>query len=789
LARRGERRAIRLLLLAALLVWLAVTLPLALGWKTLYLRDVATTHLHFKAFGAAELEAGRIPAIRPDWGLGQPFRGNPNALAFYPGNLLYRVLPFWSAFNLHYMLHWLLAFLSFRMLARELGLSPAATVLSALTYAGCGWTISCLTFYNLLTVTAWWPWVVVGALRGGARGVALGGLSCGMALLGGEPVTAALALLPLVWLAVERHGWRRGLVSSFAVGAVGLWVALPQVVATWRVLGFSWRGLHGTTVAGGAYSLNPLRLLELLVPLPFGRPDVLGPASLEGSAIFERVPYVLTVYVGVTALALALMGSLARRRWAVPAMLGLALAALGPYAPRLVHWISGGLFRYPEKFLLWPALFVPLLAGAGLDAVRNPRRSGWRAALPAMILAALAAVLWLAVSLRGPALAAWLSADLTPAALAAKSAALVSQWQSALPVSLALLALTAAAVYRRSAAGLVLVQLVALLPLLGLVRTDDTSFYRRPAPFAERLAAGTTVFTSIWDLPLSPPGERLVYQLGQPLDGGTPDVLLRLRHLDLDFPTGPLAGLSYPLAPDLEGLHGPLHHRFLRAYSRMDPTTFGSWLRALGVEAVTASGEPPATGLQPLATELHLGVPVTLYRVQGTAPRIWCPQEVDVVPSPAETFPRVGAEPDPVHTVRVPFPVDPRPCHRVQLVEETPDRLVFEVEGPGGLVVLRRAYQPLYRAFSRDLDRDLGRDSDRELALFPANLLLLGVEVPPGRQRVVVQVSSWPETTAGGLSLLGILVALGVLWRGRDRKTPTGPTRHEEPDGRGTLPP
>ena len=109
------------LLAAALVLWAWICAPVVRGGRTFYLRDVFTTHLPLKAFGAAELRQGRIPAFNPDWGLGQPFRGNPNVLAFYPGNVFYRVLPFWIAFNLHYALHWLIAFLTMRSLARGLG--------------------------------------------------------------------------------------------------------------------------------------------------------------------------------------------------------------------------------------------------------------------------------------------------------------------------------------------------------------------------------------------------------------------------------------------------------------------------------------------------------------------------------------------------------------------------------------------------------------------------------------------------------------------------------------------
>ena len=127
---RGPRRE-RLLLAGLAAIWLVFALPLLLGEKTLILRDVFTTHLPMKAYGAAALAHGRIPAFNPTWALGQPYAGNPNALPYYPGNLLYLLLPFWSAFNAHYVLHWLLAFVAFRWLARELDQSPVAATMAA----------------------------------------------------------------------------------------------------------------------------------------------------------------------------------------------------------------------------------------------------------------------------------------------------------------------------------------------------------------------------------------------------------------------------------------------------------------------------------------------------------------------------------------------------------------------------------------------------------------------------------------------------------------------------------
>ena len=129
----SEERTSRLLLAAIVLVWLGLSLPLLSGQSTLFERDVFSIHLHQKHFGAQELQAGSVPYFRPDWGLGQTFRSNPNVLPLYPGNLLYLVLPFWTAFNLHYLLHWLIAFFAMGALARVLGATPLASLMAAIS--------------------------------------------------------------------------------------------------------------------------------------------------------------------------------------------------------------------------------------------------------------------------------------------------------------------------------------------------------------------------------------------------------------------------------------------------------------------------------------------------------------------------------------------------------------------------------------------------------------------------------------------------------------------------------
>ncbi len=382
-AARSFPLALALVAAAAVGLWLWAAVPLALGHRTLFFRDVFTTHLPLKAFGAAELRQGSIPAFNPAWGLGQPFRGNPNALPFYPGNLLYLVLPFWNAFNLHYALHWLLAALTMAALARALGQRPAAALVAGLAYAGSGWILTALSFYNLLAVSAWWPLVLLGAVRGGRRGIALGGIACGLALLAGEPVTALLGIAPLLLVALQRHGLRRGMITTLAIGGTGVLIALPQIVASARILGFTSRGAMGAAaIGGGRFHLGLARLLELVVPFPFGHPWDLGKTGYWPWDDQPGLPYILTLHFGVVALWLAFLGARKARGWALLAIGGLALAWAGALGGDALLTLSHGLVRYPEKLLFWFALGAALLAGWGVERVLESAHRALGAAPP-----------------------------------------------------------------------------------------------------------------------------------------------------------------------------------------------------------------------------------------------------------------------------------------------------------------------------------------------------------------------------------------------------------------------
>jgi hypothetical protein len=737
-------------LLLALALWLALAWPLATGQRTFILRDVMTTHLPLKAFGAAELAAGRIPAINPLWATGQPYRGNPNALPFYPGNLLYLALPFWSAFGIHYVGHWLLAFFGMCRLGRELGQSRQAALVAALAYAGSGYVLTTLTFMNLLTVAAWAPWALAGLARGGRRGTLLAGIACGLMLLGGEPISAALVIPAMAVVAVGAHGWRSGLGTAAAAGGVGLLVALPQLVATARVLPFSVRATLGLPAAqSAAQALHPARLLELVWPLPWGWPSDLGRFAYWAPAVTPQTPYIYSLHAGLVACVLAVLairhGARGARAWGLLAVVALFAAwALGLDA----GWTSaltGGLFRYPQKLLLPFTLAFALLAGFGVEPALARSR-------PARLWLATAAAFGAAAVALGAGLARfaeWLRAHLVIEGHAGIARTQAANWWLLALAATAIALLAAWAAARRSAAGLAAAQLVALLPLAPIWVTDATAPYRAPAPLAGALGESPRIAHAGAAFPPWEPAFPLAPAVADPVSQA------RLARAALEPPFAALDGVEQIVAPDLEGITSPRTAVLHRRLAQADWLLRLRWLRRLGAGWLIRVSPAPGPQLTPVAVEASHGARAELFRL-GESPLAWWPQAV-VARAGADAAWSAVARGEVADAMAV---TEREVAHAaggaVELVGESPDRLELEIDSGGGLAIVRRAYLPIYRARLADGTR---------LATQPVDVALLGIEVPPGRQRVIVDVTSWPETLAGVVALVTLAAAGWLAWR------------------------
>ncbi len=195
----GSRQRFAALYVLPLMLLLAgIALPLVRGTETLYMRDVLNAHLPMKVAEAQALRQGWFPLLDPYRGGGQPLAGNPNAVPFYPTNLLLLwATPIW-ALNAHFWIHLLLAPFACFWMARRWGLAREPAWAAAVCYSVSGFYLSHLSFYNLIAGATLAPALIAACLgfaepsRRASHAPAVAVLWA-LLLLSGDPLMAALA--------------------------------------------------------------------------------------------------------------------------------------------------------------------------------------------------------------------------------------------------------------------------------------------------------------------------------------------------------------------------------------------------------------------------------------------------------------------------------------------------------------------------------------------------------------------------------------------------------------------
>lgn len=520
---------------AALLFLFLLTLlffPGAFSGGAYYYRDLFRVHHQAKTIGYESTGTeGRLPWWSDRHSLGQPFLADPNFTVFTPSNVLYTVLPFATAFNLHLVLHVFFCSLFTLMLARHLRFSWPASLVAAGALAFGGFSLSLGNFYNAVASACYLPLVLHLFLAASERrpgewtgqwrrtaGLAAGaGLAMALQFFGGEPVylflTAGLLLLTAGGgLIVRRLDPARTILFLLLAALLAALVAAVQLLPSAELISLTDRGSGFTMEQAARHSMQPFRLLELVCPGLFGDPHSLSFWGFWGHHWFDgSFPYILTIYTGSGLLLLALAAPLGGRRYLAlilwSGVVFFVLMALGrhtPVFPALFRLVPGAeMIRYPIKFL-YPALAcLALLAGLGADLAwgRGNRRRRW---IPALILAGLALLcgtLRLVLHFRGcPGLQALFHGrGLPPERLEAAVAGMTSSLGHGLVLGLVSalllgLCLVLSPAARRVAAGSLFLVLAfdLLFALGGLNRAAPADFYHSPSVLLNAIEARET---------------------------------------------------------------------------------------------------------------------------------------------------------------------------------------------------------------------------------------------------------------------------------------------------------
>jgi hypothetical protein len=450
----ARRDKVPLALLAAF--WAALYLPHLLAGDTLPARDVAATQLPWRTVWREQVLSGSPPLWDSYSNGGRPLLANPNTMAAYPGTLLFLVASPERAAAWHIALHHLLLLLGCYWLARRSGAAPAASAVAAAATGTCGVAWSSVTFLNFQASLAWATWALATAVpppgpgRAPVRRALLGGTLLGLAVLGGEPVTAAFAAL--AWTVVVLATWRPfSLVPLLAMPGAAAALAAPVLVPLVAIFPETVRGTLGPAAGAlAADALAPRRFLELLAPNLLGPPlaDLAGGFWAAPSFPWQR--YYPVIFLGIAPLMLlpfARTTARALRSWWVIACVGLGGAVvLGiPEVARAARDVPllGGV-RYAVKFTVLTVVALPPLLAAGWEGMTARWARGARrwvralavaglltvpaAAMPESVLRPVLATLYPAsrttlseipsATLRRAALLDWAALLLPPAALA-----------------------------------------------------------------------------------------------------------------------------------------------------------------------------------------------------------------------------------------------------------------------------------------------------------------------------------------------------------------------------------
>ena len=350
--------------------------------------------------------SGDLPAWTPEISGGRPLAPNPNVGAFYPLRILFSRLPFPTLLRLAPVLHWTAAGIGMLLLLSSLGASREGAWLGAATYVFGGVSVSECFYPHIQPGMTLLPWILWQLRRGrGVRGTVGLSLLFALDMLAADVFTIAVAIVcAALWAVLEEEPAGAQALLRTAGGVVlGALAAAPQILATALWIPETNRGVLGMRLSNAIlYSITPWRLVELVVPYPFGpvwRLDAWelwgGPVhNWRGMGLFE------TLYAGILPLVavVTLWRSKAAGLRFARALLLLALAVA--VVPSLLplswgNWKSPLPLRNPEKFAVALALALAMFAARGFDEyARRKRPRGMLAIAAGLTILALAAAVW-----------------------------------------------------------------------------------------------------------------------------------------------------------------------------------------------------------------------------------------------------------------------------------------------------------------------------------------------------------------------------------------------------------
>lgn len=380
------------------------------GSETLFYRDFGVIAYPVIFHHHESLWRGDLPFWNPLSNCGAPFLAQWGAMALYPGNFFYLLLPLPWSVNAFCLAHLVLAGMGMYFLAWRWSKNRFAAAAAGTFFVFNGVTFSCLIWPNYVVALGWMPWVVLAAERAwdcGGRKVVIAGLVAALQVLAGVPEIAVFTWMLIAVVVVASGISSRFRSFGHRLARIGLVLALVSGLVAIQIWPFLDLLVHSHRSAGLSISKWPLpiwALGNLFVPLFHCFPTAQGVYFQNGQEFFS------STYLGITAVVLAgaSLGMLRTARTVLLAVTVLLSFWMALGEPGLLFGQVKQLFpflnvaRYPVKFVLLPAMIVPLLAALTIARLQesgtNEPTVRWRYlfGIGTAALAGIAFVTWIA---------------------------------------------------------------------------------------------------------------------------------------------------------------------------------------------------------------------------------------------------------------------------------------------------------------------------------------------------------------------------------------------------------
>ena len=275
--------------------------PVLFSDKTFFYRDLPMAAYPMKYFLYQSYHGAVLPFWNPFLFCGLPFMANLHPGVFYPPSLIFFLNDFVFAFNVYFILHHLFLTISVFILCRFWKISVGAALCSSLTAFAGGYFLSLMNIYNHYQSVVWVPVVFLFFQKylqvGKPKDFWLTVVCLTCQTLAGSPENSILTVCLVYGYSVyvvpksEVNGiLRRTLALGFIV-LLSLSLTAIQLLPTYSLIGESVRGGSMMFSDHAKWSLKPISLVTLFLPVDFSR-------FMEWTTPME-ISFLQSLYMGV----------------------------------------------------------------------------------------------------------------------------------------------------------------------------------------------------------------------------------------------------------------------------------------------------------------------------------------------------------------------------------------------------------------------------------------------------------------------------------------------------------